>query len=63
MTRPLDGPASDGARSYDLGIAAIRERCIRRGQVAPRPGDADEQRWAREGDRPISQLDTVRGER
>jgi hypothetical protein len=42
-------PATDGARSYDDAIAAIREQMVRERKVLPRDGDAIEQQWAREG--------------
>lgn len=59
MTRPNEGPESDGARSYEVGIAAIREQCIRRKQVLPDPNNPEEKRWAMEGERPVHQLDTA----
>jgi hypothetical protein len=61
MSRRRFNAADDSLKSWELGIAAARERCIRRKQIQPRPGDAEEQRWAREGDVPPSRLDTVRG--
>lgn len=42
-------PVTDGARSYDVAIAAIREQLVRERKVLLRPGHVDEQRWAREG--------------
>jgi hypothetical protein len=56
---PIDGPESDGARSHAVYIAAKREQCIRRHQVQPDRDNPDEVRWAREGDRPVNQLDTA----
>jgi hypothetical protein len=44
---------------HALAIKAARERCIRSGQIQPRVGDATEQRWAREGTVPNSQLEAV----
>jgi hypothetical protein len=56
----IDPPITDdGHRCYELGIAAIREQCIRRHQVQPDRDNPDEMRWAREGDRPVHQLDTA----
>lgn len=42
-------PATDGARSYDVAIAAIREQLVRERKVQPLPNNTTEQRWAREG--------------
>jgi len=42
-------PATDGARSYDEAIAAIREQLVRERKVQPLPNNDIEQRWAREG--------------
>lgn len=50
----------DGPRSYALAIACLREKCIRFGQVAPSPNDAEERRWAAAGPVPDRDLDTVR---
>ena len=54
---PKEGPDSDGARSYDLAIAAQREVCIRKHDVKPRDGDPVEARWAREGIVPVHKLE------
>ena len=53
-------PALNSAKSYGLAIETLREICVRRGQVRPSAERPDEARWAREGDRPIAELDTVR---
>lgn len=45
---------------HALAIRAAREKCIRSGQIQPRVGDATEQRWAREGTVPNSQLEAAR---
>lgn len=50
----------DGPKSYSLALAALREKCIRKREIQPRPGDADEARWAREGVVPDRELETVR---
>lgn len=55
--------ADDSRRSYDLGIAALREICIRKGQVAPSEDPElreRELRWAAEGPVSNNQLETVR---
>lgn len=52
--------AANSFRSYNLAIDVLRERCIRRGQIQPRDDHPDELRWAREGDRPNAELDTVK---
>lgn len=57
--RPYD-PADNSYRSWELGIAALRETRIRRGQIQPEKGNATEERWAREGDAPPSKLDAVK---
>lgn len=54
---------SDGLLSYELAHATLREQGIRAGRITPRLDDADECRWAREGERPVAELDTVRGAR
>ena len=41
--------AKDAARSYDVAIAAIREKLVRERKVLPRDGDPTEQQWVREG--------------
>lgn len=53
-----DGTLLDGARSYALGIATLREMRVRRGEISP--GTPRESRWAAEGAVPAAQLDTVR---
>jgi hypothetical protein len=53
---------SDGARSYDLAIAILREKNIRAGWIQPNPHNPEEVRWASEGFRPDSDLDTVKRE-
>lgn len=60
MTDDYD-PRRNSAEGYLFGIRVAREQCIRRGQVAPEPGNAKEARWAAEGDVPVNRLDTVRG--
>lgn len=60
MTHP--DTSSDGLRSYHLGLASLREICIRKRQISPRPGDEREQRWARDGMVEISALDTVKND-
>lgn len=52
--------AEDGRRNYALAIAAMREQCIRRGQIKPDAANPDEVRWAREGEVCPSQLDAVK---
>lgn len=42
-------PATDGLRSYDVAIAAIREQLVRERKVLPLPNNPTEQQWAREG--------------
>lgn len=54
-------PADNSARCYDLAIKAAREKCIRSGQILPRKGDEQEQRWAREGHVPPNKLEAARG--
>lgn len=49
----------DAQRCYGLAIDAIRERCVRNGDV--KPIDDNERRQAEEGPRPDNQLDCVRG--
>jgi len=44
-------PRLDAKRSYDEAHKALREICIRRKQVLPRPDDPEEMRWAEEGER------------
>ena len=65
---PRVGPDSDGLLSYEIGHAALREACVRAGDVMPRDGDTHEARWAKEGlrRRPDGKpdwrtLETVRG--
>lgn len=53
-------PDINGARCYDLAIRSLREINIRRGSILPEPGNDTEARWAREGERKPSQLDTAR---
>lgn len=60
MTHPVT--SSDGLGSYHLGLSALREICIRKQQISPRPGDEREQRWAREGMVEIRALDTVKND-
>ena len=54
---PLKG-VSDSYASWALAIAALREMMVRCGQYAP--VNETERRWAAEGPREASQLDTVR---
>jgi len=61
MTRPLDGPDSDGHRSYTIAHAALREQLIRSGSILPRSGDPVEEAWASEGPRPVQSLDAATG--
>jgi hypothetical protein len=49
MSRPLDGPRSDGFRSYAVAIRANREVCLRQRDVQPDPRDPEEERWFKEG--------------
>ena len=51
--------ATDSYRSWRLALAAWREQCIRRGQIAAET--TEERKWASEGPREPSQLETVRG--
>jgi hypothetical protein len=53
---------TDGARSYDMAIAILREKQIRAGNILPNPHNPEETRWASEGFRPDSDLDTVKRE-
>lgn len=53
-------PFADYFASYALGVSAIREQCVRSGVYPPRPNDADEIRWAKEGPRSPDKLDTAR---
>ncbi len=59
---PAYDPDDNSRRGYELGIAAAREKCIRNGSILPEPGNATEARWAREGQRRPSELDSVRQE-
>lgn len=52
--------SDDSIRSWNLALASMRELCIRRKQIQPREDNPDEIRWAREGDVPVSQLETVK---
>lgn len=58
---PKEGPASDGAVCYEVGITALREIAIRRHNVLPRPGDVVEQMWWDEGPVPVRELDSATG--
>ena len=49
-------PRLDAKRSYDEAHKALREICIRRKQVLPRPDDPEEMRWAEEGERPLREI-------
>jgi len=60
MTRRYD-PYDDSIKGYELGIRAWREICIRRKQIEP--VTREEERWAKEGDRKPSELDTVKEKR
>lgn len=51
---------SDGAASYSLAIACLREKCIRSGSIAPRSGDAIEAKWAKDGPVPDRDLETLK---
>lgn len=53
--------ALDSARCYDLAIAVAREKCVRAGSIQPATDRPWEARWAKEGRRPVQELDTVRG--
>lgn len=48
-------------RSYALWLKCAREQSIRRGQILPDKANPDEVRWAAEGERKPSELDSVRG--
>ena len=62
MTRlTLQEREDDSVKSWRLSIDALREVNTRSKQIAPRPGDATELRWASEGPVKPSCLDTVRG--
>lgn len=54
---------TDGARSYDMAIAVLREKQIRAGNILPNPDNPEERRWAEEGRREDRDLDTVRAGR
>lgn len=58
-TIPKDGPDSDGIRSYNIAISAIREINIRKGWVLPSPDHPEERRWAKEGYHGLPVLDSV----
>jgi hypothetical protein len=51
--------AADSERSHALAIKALREKLVRSGQIQPRPGDATEARWLKEGPRPFNELEAV----
>lgn len=51
-------PTLNSERSYALWLACAREIKIRAGQIAP--STPEEQRWAAEGPREPSELDSVR---
>lgn len=51
----------DYEASCTFASAYLRERSIRAGEEPPRPDNATEQRWAREGLIPRSEFDTARG--
>lgn len=53
--------ADDSRRSYDIGIACMREEGIRAGKITPRLDDPDEMRWAMEGPVPVEQLESRMG--
>lgn len=50
----------NSSECYALAIRAAREKSVRAGQIQPRIGDEREQRWAREGTVPNSQLEAAR---
>ncbi len=49
---PLEGPDSDGARSYHAWCEAKREKGIRLRLPGYEPRNEEERRWAAEGLRP-----------
>jgi hypothetical protein len=51
---------TDGFKSYALAIRALREKCIRSGQILPSIGDATEQKWAAEGPVANCELEAAR---
>lgn len=53
-------PFADYFASWTVGTAAVREQCVRAGLYPPRPDNADEIRWAKEGPVPSNKLDTAR---
>lgn len=55
--------ADDSFKSFQLGIRAWRELCIRRRQIVPEVGNKLEQAWAAEGPVPSSHLHCVREEK
>ena len=59
MSRTYD-PAQNSREGYQLALRAAREQCIRRRQILPEKGNATELRWASEGPRAPSELESVR---
>ena len=57
---PKSEVAADSYRSWELAIEAKREQMIRAGTIKPRPYHPGEVKWAEEGPRPISELDTAK---
>ena len=49
---------SDGAKSYELALAVLREASVREGFY--KPVNDRERRWAKEGLRHILEFDTLR---
>lgn len=52
---------TDGYRSYQLALRAVREQCIRRGQIKPDASKPEEVRWSVEGEVPPNKLEAVSG--
>ena len=50
----------DGYDSWLLAVACAREKLIRSHVILPDSSDPKELRWAKEGERPNNNLDTVR---
>lgn len=51
-------PDDNSQKSYTLAIDALRERCVRNGDV--KPINAQEKRWREEGPRRLSEFDTLK---
>lgn len=53
-------PDENSRKAYDLTIGAIREICVRKGDIEPK-GER-EKRWAKEGPRSIDNLETLKAQ-